>query len=163
VLRHAVARASAQLIEGPPLLRHPDHGYVEVTAACHRLQRGEDLLVREVPGRAEEDEGVGTRGRHRLLLEMAAELEAHGGEQAVLELRLAARAEAFEERGGEDVRRHALVDRGVERPSPLAGIGDPAGEALEARITRQGGGGEVEEPRRDDAAAAPHLGDVGEV
>src|SRR5438067_11757986 len=94
---------------------------------------------------------------------MAAELEPHGGEQAVLELRLAARAEAFEERGGEDVRRHPLVDRGVERPSPLAGIGDPAGEALEARIARERGGGEVEQPGGDDAAAAPHLGDVGEV
>src|SRR6185369_17710992 len=41
-----------------------DDGHVEVAAACHRLQGGEDLLVREVAGRAEKDEGVGTRGGH---------------------------------------------------------------------------------------------------
>src|SRR5439155_1465836 len=34
---------------------------------------------------------------------------------------------------------------------------------LEARIARQRGGGEVEQPGGDDAATAPHLGDVGEV
>ena len=30
----------------------------------HRLQRREDLLVREVAGRAEEDQRVGALGRH---------------------------------------------------------------------------------------------------
>ena len=32
----------------------------------HRLERGEDLLVGEVAGRAEEDQGIGLKIAHRL-------------------------------------------------------------------------------------------------
>src|SRR5207253_11168531 len=44
------------------------------------------------------------------LLEVAAELEPHRRQQAVLEVGLASRGEAREERGREDVRGHGLVD-----------------------------------------------------
>src|SRR5262249_44760409 len=50
----------------PSRLRHADDGHVEVAAACHRLERGEDLLVGEVAGGPEEDEGVGTRSGRTL-------------------------------------------------------------------------------------------------
>src|SRR5262249_25427503 len=38
-----------------------------MAALHHRLQRGKDLLVREVAGRAVEDERVAARGAHRAL------------------------------------------------------------------------------------------------
>src|SRR5262249_26776288 len=66
VLGDTVARAGAHLVERPPRLRDADDGHVEVTAPCHRLQGGEDLLVGEVAGRAEENEGVGARGGRSL-------------------------------------------------------------------------------------------------
>src|SRR5262249_40171800 len=66
VPRHAVARAGPHLVESPPRLRHTDDGHVEVAAARHRLQGREDLLVGEVAGGAEEDEGVGARGGRTL-------------------------------------------------------------------------------------------------
>src|SRR5262249_56648095 len=64
VLRHAVARTGPQLVERPLRLRHADDGHVEMSAAGHRLKGGEDLLVREVTRRAEEDERVGARCGH---------------------------------------------------------------------------------------------------
>ena len=140
VLLEAVLGAGLELVERPAGLRHADDRHVEVAALHHRLQRGKDLLVREVAGRAEEHEGVGVRGRsswapasRRRLLEMAAELVAHGRQQLVGEVRLAARAEALVQRGGEDGRRHRLVDGRLDRPPPLAGIGHAALEALERR------------------------------
>ncbi len=54
-----------------------------------------------------------------LLLHVAAEAEAHGGEHLVLEEVLAARGEALEERGGEHVRGHALVVGGRPPSSAL--------------------------------------------
>ena len=72
-----------------------------------------------------------------LLLDVAAEAVAHGGEHLVLELVLAARGEALEERRGQHVRRHALVDGGLHRPAALARVGDPAREAVERRVARR--------------------------
>ncbi len=59
VLLEAVARAGAQLVDPPAGLGHPDHRNVEMAPLHHRLQRREDLLVSEVAGGAEEDQGVG--------------------------------------------------------------------------------------------------------
>src|SRR5213594_1983427 len=50
------------------------------------------------------------------LFVMAAEAEAHRGQDLVLEVRLAARGKARVERGREHGRRHRLVDRGLDRP-----------------------------------------------
>ena len=62
VLREAVARPRAELVEVPARLRDADDGHVEVPAPDHRLQRREDLLVREIAGGAEEHERVGLHG-----------------------------------------------------------------------------------------------------
>ena len=64
---------------------------------------------------------------------MAAELEAHGREELVLEVGLAARAEALVERRGEHGRGDGLVDGGLDRPAAFAGVGDAAGELRRAR------------------------------
>src|SRR5262252_9223504 len=89
------------------------------------------------------------RGTLRLL-DMAAELEAQRREQLVGELLLAARAEAGEEGRADHRRGDALVDRRLQCPAPLAGIGDPAVEVGQVGILAQCAGGEVEQPRADD-------------
>ncbi len=164
VLGHAGPRALHELLAVPARPRHADHRDVEPAAAGQRLEGREDLLVGEVAGGAEEDEGVGARpGRRSLLLHVAAEAEAHRGEHLVLEEVQVARGEALEEGGGEDVGGHALVvgGRTVQRPSPES-------DTLPPNLSRPGSRSEglrreVEEPGGDDAAAAPQLGDVGEV
>ena len=94
---------------------------------------------------------------------MAAEAEPHGGQHAVLEVGLAAGVEALVQGGREDVGRNGLVDGGVDGPASLAGVGDAAGEALQPGVLGEGRRGQVEEPRGDDAAAPPDLGDVRDV
>ena len=61
-------------------------------------------------------------------------------------------------------RRHVAVDRLLDGPAALAGVGDPALElaevlaALPERVRR-----ELEQPRADDRAVVPQVGDRGEV
>jgi hypothetical protein len=64
VLFQTVAGALPELIQCPPRLRDPDDRHGQMPAAHHRLQRRKDLLVREVAGGAEEDQGVGARRTH---------------------------------------------------------------------------------------------------
>ena len=97
------------------------------------------------------------------LLKMPAELVAHGREQLVGEIRLAARAEPLVERRGEHMGRHALVDGGLDRPAAFAGIGHPPAEFRQGGILEQGRRLEIEQPGRDHAAAAPELGDVRQI
>src|SRR6185369_9619832 len=73
-----------------------------------------------------------------LLLDVAAETEAHRRQHAVLEVVLAARGEALEKGGGEHVRRHRFIDGGGERPAALAGIGYRAGEVAEIGALGEG-------------------------
>src|SRR5579884_1164961 len=73
------------------------------------------------------------RSLFRALLEVAAEALAHGGEDAVAPVGLAARGEAVEQRRGEHRSRHALFDRGLDRPASLAGVAHAAGVLLELR------------------------------
>src|SRR5262249_53761839 len=51
-----------QLVERPARPGDPDDRDFEVAVRRHVLEGREDLLVGEVPGRAEEDEGVGGAG-----------------------------------------------------------------------------------------------------
>src|SRR5262245_49137624 len=87
----------------------------------------------------------------RRLFDVAAELVAHGREQLVAEVRLAARAEALVEGRGEDGHRHGLVDGRPDRPPALAGIRHAPLEALERRVLDEGRGRQVEEPGGHDA------------
>ena len=58
VLLQAVLGAGLQLIEPPARLGHADHRHVQVSALQHGLQRRKDLLVGQIAGGPEEDEGV---------------------------------------------------------------------------------------------------------
>ena len=64
VLFHAVARPRLELVQVPAGLGHADHRHIQMAAADHRLQRREDLLVRQVARGAEEDQGVGVKFAH---------------------------------------------------------------------------------------------------
>src|SRR5215472_989800 len=70
---------------------------------------------------------------------------------------MAARSEAFVERGAQHYRGRAFFDSGLNRPAALAGIRDAAGILREIRLLEKGYGSQVEKPRCDDAAAAPNL------
>ena len=59
MLVETVASPGLKLLERPARLGHADHGYVEVPVLNQVLDRGKDLLVGQVAGRPEEDEGVG--------------------------------------------------------------------------------------------------------
>ena len=76
---------------------------------------------------------------------------------------LLARAEAHEQRGRQHVGRHGFLDRRLDGPAAFAAIVDVAGEDARAGRPWRARGREVEQPRGDDAAAPPDLGDVGEV
>src|SRR5580698_9919689 len=62
------------------------------------------------------------------LFEVPAELVAHGGEEFVGEVGVAAGAETLVEGGGEDGCGDAFIDAGSDRPAAFAGVGDAATE-----------------------------------
>ena len=62
MLRDAFARARLELLERPVGSGDAHDRDVEVAAARHGQQGGEDLLVDEVAGRAKENERVGPSG-----------------------------------------------------------------------------------------------------
>ena len=141
-----------------------------MAAPDHRLQGREDLLVGQVAGGAEEHQRVGTRRRHRGtslrgggLFHVAAERVTHRGQQFVGEVGLAARAEAIVSAAlitgaGADSSMAA-----IDRPAALAGIRDPALELRQIRALQKRHRRQVQQPRGDHAAAAPDLGDVGQI
>src|SRR5579859_2222183 len=96
-----------------------------------------------------------------ILFRMPAELGTHGGEEAVLEVGFAARGEPPEECRREDVRRRSHVNGRLESPASLPRVRHASLEMIEGRIGGERGGGQVEQPGRDYAAAAPDLRDVG--
>ena len=94
---------------------------------------------------------------------MATELVAHRRQQLAGELAEAARLEPLVERGSDHRGGHALVDRREHRPAALSGVAHPTGELGEVGRLRERVGGEVDEPRSHDRAAAPHLRDLRDV
>ncbi len=65
VVLQALPGATAEVVIAPVVSCDPDDGEVQTFVTDEAFQRGEDLLVREVAGRAEEDEGIGVAGAHR--------------------------------------------------------------------------------------------------
>ena len=135
----------------------------------------EDLLVRQVTGGAEEHQrirllgssvlaGVSTRpwasGWSCRPLDVSTELGSHRRQQFLGEDVLAARAEALEQRRAEHRGWRSLVDRRPHRPAPFARVGHVTGELRELAGPSQCRRGQVEQPRRDDAAAPPDLGNL---
>ena len=94
---------------------------------------------------------------------MAAEAEAHRREQLVAERMLDPAAIARVKGGGQHVGGHLLLHRGIDGPLALARVGDAAGEMLELLVLGEADRDQVVEPRRDDTAAPPYLGDIGQV
>src|SRR4029078_10904528 len=64
VLFQTLLGPGPELIDAPAGLGHADHRHSEVAALQHRLQRREDLLVRQVAGGAKKHQGVGMGGAH---------------------------------------------------------------------------------------------------
>src|SRR5271163_4778151 len=93
--------------------------------------------------------------------QMAAELEAHGGQNFVGEVRFTARGEPLVERFGEDWSRRAGFDGGENGPAAFARVGDVAAEFFEFGGIEEGDGGQVQEPGGYYATAAPDFSDVG--
>src|SRR5208282_1762317 len=64
VFLEAIVSPRLQLLQVPPSLGNADDRYIEMTALYHCLQRGKNLLVREVPGCTEENKRIGMRIIH---------------------------------------------------------------------------------------------------
>ena len=63
-LRQAVVRTLAQLLHAPARMRHADDRQVQSVMQHHRLQCRKDLLVGQVAGGAEKDQGIRAGCRH---------------------------------------------------------------------------------------------------
>src|SRR5687768_2929697 len=96
-------------------------------------------------------------------LDMAAELGAERRQDLFRERVILPRAEALEERRREHVGRHRLFDRGLDGPAPFTRVGDVADEPRQLGIGGKCARGQIEQPRADDAAAPPELGDRREI
>src|SRR5215471_742072 len=84
-----VLRPCLQLVEIPVGLGHTDDRHVKIATLQHRLQRREDLLVRQVARGAEEYERITMIRSHKsslshLLFQMTAKSESHGRQYLVL-------------------------------------------------------------------------------
>src|SRR5215831_394829 len=82
MLLQTVLRSCLQLVETPIGLGHADNRHVKIATLQHRLQRREDLLVRQVARGAEEYEGIAMIRSHKsslshLLFQMTAKSESH--------------------------------------------------------------------------------------
>src|SRR5260370_38184988 len=102
-----------------------------------------------------------SRRRSRFLFRVTTELEAHGGKNFGSELPFGARSEALIESFAEHRRGRPGLDGGENGPAAFAGVGDAAGEALESGLLEKRDGGEMQEPGRHEAAAAPDYGTSG--
>src|SRR5437660_8571388 len=95
--------------------------------------------------------------------DVSAELKAHGGQNFGREIIFAARREPLEQRCRQYRRWRSGLDGRENGPPSFGGIRNAAGKAFERRLVEKGDGGQVEQPRRDNAAAAPDFRDVREI
>src|SRR5690349_12692812 len=83
----------------------------------------------------------------RRTLDVPAELLPQRRQDLLGERRLLAGAEPGVERGRQHVRRHVLVDRGLDRPAAFAGVVDEAGVGFERAVLAERDLEEVQQPR----------------
>src|SRR5690242_21638441 len=93
-------------------------------------------------------------------LDMAAELEAEGGQNFSREVIFTAGSKELVKGGAEYGRGSRGFDSGEDGPAAFAGIGDAAGVTLECRLFEKRNRGEVEQPGGDHRAAAPDFGHI---
>lgn len=79
-------------------------------------------------------------------LDVPAEPQPHRREHLVGHGGTPSRRESCEQRGGEDVGRHSLGDRGLDGPSAFATVGHVPGETVKPWILGHRLGGEVQQP-----------------
>src|ERR1700733_7008446 len=103
------------------------------------------------------------RVRMLLRLPVTAETGTHRRENLFSKGMLLAGAKSREQRRGQYLGRHRLVDGGVDGPAAFAGIFDKAGVVFQGVVFRERRCRQVEQPGRDHAAAPPYLGDVGDI
>src|SRR5437879_9193590 len=99
----------------------------------------------------------------RFLFDVSAELEAHRGQNFGRKIILAARGKSLEQRRRQYRGWCGGLDGRENRPAPFAGIGNAARKTIERRLFEKGDGGQVEEPRCDDAAAPPDFRNIREI
>jgi hypothetical protein len=96
-------------------------------------------------------------------LDMSAESLAHRRKNFFCKCMLATRAKARVERRGQDCGGDCLIDGGLDSPARLSGILDEPLIGTQRRILGESRGREIQQPRCDDAAAAPNLRYIGDV
>src|SRR6476620_6349357 len=95
---------------------------------------------------------------------VAAELVAERGEHLGAVRIVLARPEAGQQRERDDRRRDVVVDRLLDGPAALPGIGDEPLDVLEVGAVRlERTCGQLEQPRADDRALHPQVRDAGEI
>src|SRR5262249_33644158 len=92
--------------------------------------------------------------------DVPAKLLAHRAEKSFREGMILARTKPRKERRREHIHRHRGIERGLNGPASFSGILDKAGVLGKSWIFRQRDRRQIEQPRRDYAAAAPYFGDV---
>src|SRR6267142_3639566 len=96
-------------------------------------------------------------------LDVPAKLLAHGAQKLFGKGMVLARAEARIQSRRQHIDGNRRIERGLDRPAAFAGILDLAGVFRKVRVLGQRHRCKIEQPRRDHAAATPHLGDIGQV
>src|SRR5713101_4281768 len=113
MLLDTLSRTRAKLLQPPSRFRNADNRKIQIAApeksSCARDRR----WPQRRPARRKVNASL-------FLLQVPAEFVTHRREQLVRKIGGAARAETLIECGSEHLRRHALVDRGVDRPAALA-------------------------------------------
>ena len=94
---------------------------------------------------------------------VAAEPVAHRRDRLHRRAVVLARAEPGEQRGGDDVHRYGVVDRGLHRPATLAGVLGVPADLLEVGVLLERRDQQVEQPGPDHGALAPGVEDLGHV
>src|SRR6187200_1836804 len=95
---------------------------------------------------------------------VAAELVAERGEHLCAVRIVLARAEPGQQRERDHRRRDVVVDRLLDRPPALAGVGDETLDVLEVGAVRlESPGRELQQPRPDDRALHPQVRDAGKI